>query len=253
MDRRRTVTPSTSVDLDRADAYGEVFADIYDRWYHDVSDPAATARFVLERRGPGPVLELGVGTGRLSAPLTRAGVEVVGIDASGPMLARCPDGAVTHRIRADMTALPLGDRRFGAILIAFNTLFNVATVAGQRSVLAECRRTLRPDGTLIIETIDATLLGHAPSDSVGLSHRLDNGLVVSATTVDPAAQTIVGRHLQIDDRGVVVRPWRLRWLRPGQLDALAAEVGLVRRERHPGWGPGEPEHPLNQVTVYVRA
>src|SRR5438046_1137395 len=36
----------------------------------------------------GPLLELGAGTGRISLPLGRAGVSVVGIDRSEPMLAR---------------------------------------------------------------------------------------------------------------------------------------------------------------------
>ena len=36
----------------------------------------------------GPVLELGCGTGRISRPLARAGVNLVGIDRSAPMLDR---------------------------------------------------------------------------------------------------------------------------------------------------------------------
>src|SRR3954463_11420856 len=36
----------------------------------------------------GPVLELGCGTGRISIPLARAGVQLVGIDRSDQMLAR---------------------------------------------------------------------------------------------------------------------------------------------------------------------
>ncbi|UCC69227.1 MAG: class I SAM-dependent methyltransferase [Armatimonadota bacterium] len=35
----------------------------------------------------GPVLELGCGTGRIAIPLARAGLEVVGVDVSAPMLA----------------------------------------------------------------------------------------------------------------------------------------------------------------------
>ena len=38
--------------------------------------------------GPGPVLELGVGTGRVAVPLARRGLEVHGIDASPAMLDR---------------------------------------------------------------------------------------------------------------------------------------------------------------------
>ena len=36
----------------------------------------------------GPVLELGCGTGRISLPLARAGIALVGVDRSAPMLAR---------------------------------------------------------------------------------------------------------------------------------------------------------------------
>ena len=39
--------------------------------------------------GVSPVLELGCGTGRVTIPLAEAGHEVIGIDLSEPMLARC--------------------------------------------------------------------------------------------------------------------------------------------------------------------
>src|SRR5688572_17319867 len=42
----------------------------------------------LARHVGGPVLELGCGTGRISIPLGRAGVPLVGIDRSAPMLDR---------------------------------------------------------------------------------------------------------------------------------------------------------------------
>ena len=54
--------------------YGDAFADVYDDWYGDISDVDG------DRRRPrsiwpstGPVLELGVGTGRLAVPLAEAG------------------------------------------------------------------------------------------------------------------------------------------------------------------------------------
>ena len=40
----------------------------------------------LALQSDGPVLELGCGTGRISIPLARAGVSLVGIDRSAPML-----------------------------------------------------------------------------------------------------------------------------------------------------------------------
>src|SRR5712691_9370737 len=42
----------------------------------------------LAKLADGPVLELGCGTGRVSRPLAKAGIDLVGIDRSAPMLAR---------------------------------------------------------------------------------------------------------------------------------------------------------------------
>ena len=62
--------------------------------------------------GGGPVLELGVGSGRLALPLAARGVEVHGIDASEAMLARLrakPGGDAIHLTHGDMA--DLGARR----------------------------------------------------------------------------------------------------------------------------------------------
>jgi SAM-dependent methyltransferase len=47
----------------------------------------------------GPVLELGCGTGRVSQPLADAGVELVGIDRSAPMLGRARERLARSRPR----------------------------------------------------------------------------------------------------------------------------------------------------------
>lgn len=65
----------------------------------------------------GPVLELGCGTGRISLPLVRAGVRLVGIDRSGAMLARAHRRSRRskltrhiHFIRGDIRFLPFASR-----------------------------------------------------------------------------------------------------------------------------------------------
>ena len=66
-------------------------AEVYDDWYADISDADATVAAVVElvrAAGGGPVLELGVGTGRLALPLAAAGLDVTGIDISAAMLDR---------------------------------------------------------------------------------------------------------------------------------------------------------------------
>src|SRR5262245_29941424 len=47
----------------------------------------------LARRHGGPVLELGVGTGRVAAALARAGFDVLGVDLLPSMLARARERA----------------------------------------------------------------------------------------------------------------------------------------------------------------
>src|SRR4029079_297912 len=56
--------------------YGDAFADVYDEWYHDISDIGATVDLLTglaAEFGDLPVLELGVGTGRLAVPLAARG------------------------------------------------------------------------------------------------------------------------------------------------------------------------------------
>ena len=221
----------------RLDTYGEAFADVYDRWYAGVSDAAATARFVDARCGAGPVLELGVGSGRLARPLAALGRRVVGVDSSPAMLDRCgrhPDRGDVLLVRADMAELPLAGR-FGAVLCAFNTLFNLPAVETQRRALAGARRLLGSDGVLVLEAITGDELEAGPRSSVGVTRMATDELVLTATLLDPGEQVISGQHVQITETGIRLRPWQLRRITPAQLDALAVEVGLRLVERVADW------------------
>src|SRR5437899_1034722 len=53
--------------------YGDRIADVYDGW-HESRGHEAECGLLRELAGDGPVLELGVGTGRLALPLRSAGV-----------------------------------------------------------------------------------------------------------------------------------------------------------------------------------
>lgn len=248
------------LDLGRADAYGRAFAEVYDRWYEGVTDADATAEFLAARcrssrsGSVATVLELGVGTGRLAAPMAARGLRVVGVDGSAAMLAPLAAEPVpgVDVVRADMRALPFRVApRFDGVLIAFNTLFNLASKQDQADVLRTSAELLAPGGVLVIEALDAVALGRGPSRSIGVGRSSEDGLVVSATIVEPDAQTIDGTHIDIGHDGVSRRPWRLRWLTIDQLDRLAAAVGLTPHERYADWsgtpfGPGADTH----ISVY---
>src|SRR5882757_8867568 len=63
----------------------------------------------------GPVLELGCGTGRISRPLARAGVGLVGIDRSAAMLARLRAPKRLRLVRGDIRHLPFAPATFAAV------------------------------------------------------------------------------------------------------------------------------------------
>ena len=214
--------------------YGDGFADVYDHWYGTITDAEATARFVARRRADGPVLELGVGSGRLVPSLETAGCCVIGLDASRAMLSRCPPGLAV--VEADLAALPFRPSGFaGAALCAFNTLFNLTSPAAQQSLLAQVATAIAPDGVVVVEAITGSALTDSPSRSVGISRMTSTDLVLSATIVDTEAQTIQGQHVEFTDGGIKLRPWLLRWTSPDQLDELAATAGLTLVERYADW------------------
>ena len=68
-------------------SYGDGIADVYDDWYDQLEVDAPVAALAA-LAGDGPVLELGIGTGRLALPLAGRGVRVSGVDASPAMVAR---------------------------------------------------------------------------------------------------------------------------------------------------------------------
>ncbi|UCE45072.1 MAG: methyltransferase domain-containing protein [Methanobacteriota archaeon] len=62
------------------------------------------------------ILETGVGTGRIAAPLQRCGFDIVGLDISRKMLSRAIEKDVSTVLLADITALPFMDDSFDHVL-----------------------------------------------------------------------------------------------------------------------------------------
>ena len=125
------------------ETYGEHYADVYDDWYGEggrvaiteVGTPDEVAAGIVALADGGPVLELGVGTGRLALPLADRGLAVTGLDASPAMLERLrakPGADRLTLVECDMAApLPeMADGSFAVVLVGFNTFFNLTTVLG---------------------------------------------------------------------------------------------------------------------------
>ena len=234
-------------------SYGDGFADVYDDWYHDVSDVAATVAGVRRLAAGGPILELGVGTGRLAIPLAEVGESVVGIDASASMLERLtakPGGSKVMCVEADMAYLPLAPCCFSLSFAAFNTFFNLTDGAAQQRCLEQVAATLRPQGCLVIEGFLPPAEGLENSGvsvrSIGIDHA-----VLTISQHDADEQRIQGQHVELSAEGVRMRPWMLHYRTPEQLDAAATDAGFVLEARWADWNTNHlTHHSDTHVSVY---
>ena len=78
-------------------------------------------------------------------------------------------------------------------------------------------------------------------------------VVVSMYRRHAGSQVIDGATVALDDDSSTLRPWRIRWASPEELDGMATEAGLVREHRWSGWRR-EPYsgHSDRHVTVWRR-
>jgi ubiquinone/menaquinone biosynthesis C-methylase UbiE len=131
------------------------FVGFYDVWTRDVEgDVDFYVRRASEARGP--VVELGVGTGRIAIPAALAGATVIGVDASPAMLAegrrRAEAAGVADRItwiEADMRDF-VADTPVELVMIPYRSFLHMATTEDQLACLESIRRSLAPGGRLIL-------------------------------------------------------------------------------------------------------
>jgi SAM-dependent methyltransferase len=134
-------------------------ARLYDPWSRSVVEDVP---FYVEeaRRSGGPVVELGVGTGRLAVPIAVEGIRVIGVDMSAGMLAVARERAELAGVELD---LRLGDFRdppvegtFPLVTIPFRSLLHMETDADRRAVVRAVHGLLQPGGCFIFDVFSPT-------------------------------------------------------------------------------------------------
>ena len=102
-----------------------------------------------ELAGRGRCLEVGVGTGLVALPLAEAGVPMVGVDLSAPMLGKLVEKAGGRApfplVVADATRLPLADDRFGGAVVRHV----LHLVPEWRHVISELIRVVSSGGVVL--------------------------------------------------------------------------------------------------------
>jgi SAM-dependent methyltransferase len=200
-----------------------LYDGLFERWMGRLE---ADLPMILEiaRRARGPVLELGVGAGRVAIELARRGRTVTGVDDAPAMLqaARARLAQEKPAVRRRVT-LVKGDlrrlrqpRKYRLALLAFNTLMHFESLEEQDRVLAGAARALVRGGWIWI-----SLFNPDPTRPAGVVRAEAEPLPGEAPGL-PGSRTEAFFQQSFDRAAQVtkVRFW---------LDTVAPD-GLVRRE-----------------------
>jgi SAM-dependent methyltransferase len=131
----------------------DAIAELYDPWSRSVTEDVDF--YVAEaRKTGGPVVEVGVGTGRIAIPIARQGLRVIGVDSSREMLAACRRRAEAEGV-ADLLDLRLGDLRrppvdeqVPLVICPFRSYLHLADDGDRIEALTAARAALLPGGRL---------------------------------------------------------------------------------------------------------
>jgi SAM-dependent methyltransferase len=132
----------------------DAIADLYDPWSASVTEDIAFYREEA-RRARGPVVELGVGTGRIAIPLAADGVDVIGVDSSARMLEVCARRAARAGVQLDLRLGDLAEppvrERVRLVIVPFRSYLHLQSQAERRRALTAARELLAPAGRLVFD------------------------------------------------------------------------------------------------------
>jgi SAM-dependent methyltransferase len=235
--------------------YGDYIADVYDEWYPQL-EREAVVDLLAEVGGSGPVLELGIGTGRIAVPLQERGVEVHGIDASEAMVAklRAKPGGDRIRVTLGDFADVAVEGSYPLIFIPFNTIFALTTQEDQLRCFRNVAKKLDDGGLFVFDAFVPDLSRFDRRQRIGMESHEPDALRLEASVHDPVNQVVNSRHVMLSEKAVRFFPLKIRYAWPSELDLMARLAGLQLRDRFGGWRrqPFTADS-TSHVSVYERA
>ena len=210
------------------------------------SDPALECFYVATagERG-GRVLDLACGSGRLTIPLARSGLQVTGGDLSAKMLerARCSAEALTVEldlVQLDMRHFDLNGRTFDTIIVAMNSILHLHSLDDFSGFFRSVARTSITEGQAGVRRL-LPECGHAQwrsrQASIGQSdcpryarqdHCRGN---FSDTIPSPKSVTWIGIASTPEKKDFWKTPLQMRNIFPQEMPLLIASGGLRLVER----------------------
>jgi SAM-dependent methyltransferase len=210
--------------VSQSDSPYDRIARLYDPWSRSVVEDVA---FYVEEAvaSGGPVVELGVGTGRIAIPITAAGIAVIGVDSSRGMLDVCAEQARNAGLKA-LLDLRLGDlreppvdERVPLVICPFRAYLHLADDDARRQALAAAHELLKADGRLIFDVF-------APgADDIAATH--GRWIEREPGIHERALWDLDARVLTLSVRGESAEStMTLSWLEPARWQTLLREAGF---------------------------
>lgn len=138
----------------------DAFADIYEVWTETAPIAGPNLNFYVEEylQSPTPIVELGIGNGRIAIEAALQGKPIVGVDSSSEMLRLCRKRAQLAGV-TDLLTLIQGDFRdfelpepAQLITIPFHTIGHLLTLENKEAGLRHIYSQLAPGGQLVFDT-----------------------------------------------------------------------------------------------------
>lgn len=224
--------------------FGEAYLELYP--HRDAEEAGRGVDLFLDLTSPergSRILDLACGAGRHLGPLEAAGLRPVGLDLSRPLLDRAADGGARRLVRGDMRRLPFRTGAFDGVVQFFTSFGYFDSREGDRRVLEEVRRVLRPGGAFLLDFLNA---GKVRREIVPEDVREIEGRTVRQRRWIEGDRVV--KEIEIDG-GVREDPEtfreRVRLYEPDELVSMLEEADLRVRERRGDYGgaPFEEEAP----------
>lgn len=233
------------------EAYGRSIGDEYDALY-DILDTEATVAVLDELAGAGPVLEMGIGTGRLALPLAARGREVAGIEASPLMVERLrakPGGERIPVVVGDFAEARVRGA-FTLVVLAFNTIFALPSEDAQVDCFGNAARHLGPGGRFVVDAWVLDAARFSAGAAAGVRYLTGERLSLDVGVLDPPASRMETVQVVLSEGRVRLFPANHRYVGPPELDLMARIAGFRLEHRWAGWDRS-PFGPVSRAHVSV--
>lgn len=215
---------------------------LYSR-FGPVGEPGPEERAIVavlrDIAGGGPALELAVGDGRIAIPLAATGIEVDGIDISPKGIDQIrahPQGGAVNASVADISDFALG-RTYSVVYCVANSLFNLTTQDAQLRCFERVAAHVAPGGVFLVHSsyTPRWFEGLRHGQYVEARHFELNVAQLQALRVDPVDQLVYQQDVWLSKQGISLVPMVHRYASLAELDLMARNAGMRRRDVWGGW------------------